>query len=177
MTKKISNNWHPSLKKPFEDKELFQALKSMEENKSRGIDEIPMQFYLTFWPILKEDFTEIVNYIFFVQKEPPELMKTAIIFMIPKKHPNNTNIAKWRPISFLCVNYKIITKALTNRLLSTLNEIISIEQSATVPNTTIYNNLFTMRDAIEYANKKKIPASILNFDQEKTFAKVDWNYV
>ena len=51
MTKnirQISNNWHPSLTKPFEEKELFQALKSMEENKSPGKDGISMKFYLTF---------------------------------------------------------------------------------------------------------------------------------
>ena len=77
--------------------------------------------------------------------------------MIPKKDANDTDIAKWRPISLLCVDYKIITKALTNRLLPTLEEIISIEQSAAVPNRTIYNNLFTIRDVIEYSNKKKTP--------------------
>ena len=36
--KKISNEWHLSLTKPFEEKELFQALKSMEENESPGKD-------------------------------------------------------------------------------------------------------------------------------------------
>ena len=97
--------------------------------------------------------------------------------MIPKKDPNDTDIAKWRPILLLCVDYKIITKTLTNRLLPTLEEIISIEQSAAVPNRNIYNNLFTIRDLTEYSNKKKIPTYILNFDQEKAFDKVDRNYM
>ena len=148
--KKISNNWHPNLTKPFEEKELFQALKSMEENKSPGKDGIPMEFCLTFWHLIKKDFTELINNIFFEKNELPESMKTAIISMIPKKEPNDTDIAKWRPISLLCVDYKIITKALTNRILPTLDEIISIEQSAAVPNRTIYNNLFTIRDITEY---------------------------
>ena len=106
-----------------------------------------------------------------------ESMRTAIISMIPKKDPNDTNIAKWRPMSLLCVDYKIITKTLINPLLPTLQEIISIEQSAAVPNRTIYNNLFTIRDIIEYTNKKKIPRYTLNFDQEKPFDKVDRNYM
>ena len=46
--KKISNNWHLSLTKLFEEKELFQALKSMEEKKFPGKDGILMEFYLTF---------------------------------------------------------------------------------------------------------------------------------
>ena len=134
-----------------------------------------MEFYLTFWPIIRNDFKELINHIFFGKRKLPESMKTAIISMIPKKDPNDTDIAKWRPISLLCVDYKIITKALTNRLLPTLEEIISIEQSATVPNRTIYNNLFTIRDIIVYSNKKKIPTYIQNFDQEKAFDKVDRN--
>ena len=74
------------------------------------------------------------------------------------------------------MDYKIITKALENRLLPTLDEIISIEQSAAVQNRAIYNNLFTIRDVIEHTNKK-IPTYILNFDQEKAFDKVDRNYM
>ena len=176
--KKNSNNWHPSLTKTFEEKELFQALKSMEENKSKGKDRIPVEFYLIFWPLIKNnDFTELINHIFFEKKELPESMKTTIISMIPKKDPHDVDTAKWTPISLLCVDYKIITKALTNSLLPTLEEIISIEQSAAVPNRTIYNNLFTIGDIIEYSNKEKIPTYILNFDQKKAFDKVDRNYM
>ena len=127
----------------------------MEENKSLGKDGIPMEFYLEFSPIIKNDLKELINHIFFEKKELPESMKTATISMIPKKDPNDTDIAKWRTIWLLCVDYKIITKTLTNRLLPTLQEIISIEKSAAVPNRTIYNNLFTIRDIVEYSKKKK----------------------
>ena len=97
--------------------------------------------------------------------------------MIPKKDPNDADIAKWRTISLLCLDYKIITKALINRLLPTLEEIISIEQSTAVLNRTMHKNLFTIRDIIEYSNKKNIPTYLLNFDQEKVFDKVDRNYM
>ena len=107
MIKKISNNWHPSLKKHF------------------------------------------------LKKQLPQSMKTAIACLIPKRDPNDTDITKWRPISLLCIDYKITAKSLTNRLLPTLEEIIITEQSAAVPNRTIYNNLFTIRDITEYSNKKK----------------------
>ena len=104
-------------------------------------------------------------------------MKLAIIWLFSKTTPEETNIAKWRPISLLCVDYKIITKTITNRLLPTLNEIISLEQSAAVPGRHIYDNLFTIRDLINYSNKKHIPTYILSFDQEKAFDKVDRNYM
>ena len=131
----------------------------MEENKYPGKDGIPTEFYITFWHLIKNDFTKLINHIFFVKEELTESMKTAIISISRKKI------------------YKIIMKALTNRLLPTLEEIISIEQSAAVPNRTIYNNLFTIRDVIEYSNKKKLPTYILNFDQEKAFDKNDRDYM
>ena len=96
-----------------------------------------------------------------------------MILLIPKTTREETNIAKWRPISLFCVHYKIITKTITNRLLPTLNESISSEQSAAVPGGDIYYNLFTIRDLINYSNKKHIPTYILSFDQEKAFDIVD----
>ena len=140
----------------------------MEENKSPGKDRIPMEFYITFCHLIKNDFTELVNHIFFVKEELTGSMKSGIISMIRKKDPNDTDIAKWRPISLLCVDYKIITEALTTRLLPTLDEIISIEQSAAVPNRTIYNNLFTIRDVIEYSNKQKNPNRYSKFRSGKS---------
>ena len=40
----------------------------MEENKSPGKDGIPMEFYLNFWSIIKKDFKELINHIFFLKK-------------------------------------------------------------------------------------------------------------
>ena len=175
--KKISDNWHNKLKENFTEKEIYNSLKDMSEDSAPGKDGIPMEFYRTFWYLIKEDFTNLVNYIFFEKQEITKTMKTAIISLIPKTTPEETNIAKWRPISLLCVDYKIITKTITNRLLPTLSEIISSEQSAAVPGRHIYDNLFTIRDLINYSNKKHIPTYILSFDQEKAFDKVDRDYM
>ena len=60
-----------------------------------------MEFYLTFWPLIKSDFKELINHIFFEKKELSESMKIAIISMIPKKDRNHTDTVKWRPISLL----------------------------------------------------------------------------
>ena len=66
------NRLAPESKKPFEEKELFQALKSMEENKSPGKDGFSMEFYIIFWPLIKNNFKELINFIFFEKKELPE---------------------------------------------------------------------------------------------------------
>ena len=91
------------------------------------------------------------------RKEITKTMETAIILLIPKPTPEETNIAKWKPMSLLCADYKIITKSITNTLLPTLDQIISLEQSPAVPGPHIYDNLFTIRDLINCLNEKHIP--------------------
>ena len=44
----------------------------MEENKSPGKDGFSMEFYITFWPIIKNNFKELINFIFFEKAELPE---------------------------------------------------------------------------------------------------------
>ena len=123
--KKISDDWQNKLNETFTEKEIYNSLKDISKDRAPGKDGLPMEFYRTFSYLIKHDFTNPVNYIFFEKKEIAKTMKTAIISLIPNTTPEETNIAKWRPISLLCVDYKIITKTITNRLLPTLNEIIS----------------------------------------------------
>ena len=111
------------------------------------------------------------------KKKITKIIKTTIISLILKTTPEETKVAKWRPISLLCVDYKIITKTITNILVETLSEIISSEQSAAVSGCHIYNNLFKIRDLINYLNKIYILTYILSFDEEKAFDKVDRNYM
>ena len=99
----------------------------MSEDSAPGKDGLRMEFYPTVWYLIKQDFTNLANFIFFEKKEMTKTTKSAIILLLPKTKPEETNIAKWRPISLLCVDYKIITKTITKRLLPTLNESISLE--------------------------------------------------
>ena len=53
-------------------------------------------------------------------------MNQAIFTLIPKKEDLN-KLKYWRPISLLCLDYKILTQILSNRLKKTLPDIISEE--------------------------------------------------
>ena len=92
--------------------------------------------------------------------------------MIPKKGDIDY-LKYWRPISLLGVDYKILTKILANRLKYILSDIISIEQNCSIPNRTIFDNLFLIRDIISYTKQKNNHFYLLQIDQEKTFDKID----
>ena len=130
----------------------------MEEDKSPGIDGIPVEFYKTIYDTLENDLLEIFNNILFTEKGTTKTMQQATIALIPKKG-DLKQLKYWRPISLLCNDYKILTKILANRLKTFLPQIISKEQTCSIPNRTIFNNLFLIRDLITL-NKEKIQTSI-----------------
>ena len=145
----------------------------MENNKSPGIDGIPAEFYKEFFPLLKKDLQEIFNKVLFTLKTTPKTWNQAIITLIPKQTQNLEELKYWRPISLLCTDYKILTKILSNRLKEILPDIISIEQNCSVPQRTIFNKLFLIRDLIKYTTEKNNNFYLLQIDQEKAFDKID----
>ena len=148
----------------------------MENGKSPGVDGIPIEFYKEFLEIIKYDLQKTFNETLFENQITPKTWNQAIITLIPKK--GNTKLLKyWRPISFLCVDYKILTKILANRLKHILPEIISKEQNCSVPHRTIFNNLFLIRDIIRYTKEKNTHLYLLQIDQEKAFDKIDRNFL
>ena len=55
--------------------------------------------------------------------------------------------------------------------------IISKEQTCSIPNRTIFNNLFQRRDIITLTKQKNNKLYILEVDQEKAFDKIDQNFL
>ena len=78
----------------------------------------------------------------------------------------------WRPISLLCVDYKIGTRALAARLQKVLPSVLHQDQTCGVPGRSIFSNLYLVRDLTEYCTAKNLPLAIISLDQEKAFDRV-----
>ena len=150
----MKNEQNEYLTKQINKNELKQAIFQMQNEKSPGIDGIPVEFYKTFYETLENDLIQLYNNILFLEKNITNTMKQAVITLIPKG--NLSKLKYWRPISLLCIDYKILTKILANRLKHILQDIISKEQTCSIPNRTIFNNLFQIRDIITLTKEKKI---------------------
>ena len=88
-----------------------KAIYSIENGKSPGVDGIPKEFYKEFLETIKYDLQKTCNETLFENQITPKTWNQAVITLIPKK--GNTKLLKyWRPISLLCVDYKILTKIL-----------------------------------------------------------------
>ena len=155
---------------------MKQAIEQTENEKFPGVDGILMEFYKTFYDLLETNLLTLYNNILFEEKEITNTMHQAIVTLIPKKGHTN-KLKYWRPISLLCNDYKILTKILANILKTILPDIISNEQTCSIPTRTIFNNIFLIRDLIKINKEKNTNFYILQIDQEKEFDNIDHDFL
>jgi len=75
------------------------------------------------------------------------------------------------------VDYKIFSKALTNRLKFCISSVIHADQSYCIPDRFIFNNLFLVRDLISFAKVYKLDVCFISLDRVKAFAQVDHGFL
>ena len=155
--------------------ECFAALSGMARGKTPGSDGFPMEFYLRFWQSLGADLVRVLNVAFETGQLSTSQRRGLIIVLFKKNDRLETK--NWRPISLLNVDYKIATRAISGRLLAVIGSIVGPDQTCGVPGRTISENLFLIRDLIDYAEQEDIPLALLSLDQEKAFDRVDWGFL
>lgn len=102
--------------------------------------------------------------------------RSATIKCLQKKG-DITQVTNWRPVSLLNVDYKILAKTLSLRLLNLLPSIISEEQTCSIKGRKIFFNLSTLRDCVEIAQREDLDAFMISLDQTKAFDRVSWNFL
>ncbi len=155
--------------------ELTDAVKQLSSGRSPGIDGITTDFYHYFWNVLGQDFYEVVKECF-ENGFLPSSCRRAVLSLLPKKGDLGL-LKNWRPVSLLCTDYKILAKCLANRLKRYLDTIIHSDQTYCVPERSIMDNLFLLRDAVDLSFKENINMGFLSIDQEKAFDRVDHGYL
>ena len=94
INSKISDNQNQTQTKEIETSEIKLAIHNMENDKSPGIDGIPVKFYKEFYEILKKDLQDTFNNILFNLEITPKTWNQAIITLIPK-HKENLHYLKY----------------------------------------------------------------------------------
>ena len=124
---------------PFSEEEVSDALFQIGPLKAPGMDRFPARFFQRNWSELKPQIIAAVLD-FFVSGILPEGVNDTAIVLIPKvSHPKE--LKDFRPISLCNVIYKIVSNCMVNRLRPLLTELISENQSASIPGRLISDNL------------------------------------
>ena len=131
---------------PLTSAECKRALDGMAGGKSPGMDGFPAEFYKRFWTILADDYVDMINYCFSAGRLSATQRSGMITLLHKRGDP--LNMKNWRPITLLCVDYKIVATVLANRLLLVLHYVINPDQSCGVSGHNPSENCRLLKDAV-----------------------------
>ena len=169
---KLDEEHKERLESEFQIEELSMALFSMANDKSPGRDGLTVNWY--------KIGTKIKLILFGAIKESIQQGKfydnalKGVISLIPKKSHSRAKLSEWHPISLLCVDYKLFSKILANRIKTTLPKIIHPDQTGFQKGKDISENLRIMMDVIDFCMLKQLPAIVVQVDFMKAFDRVDY---
>ena len=158
------------------ENDLLKGLKAFKNGKTPGTDGLNAEFYKFFWHDIKQFLLASINY----SLEHGTLsiaQRRVIISLLPKGDKDRLYLKNWRPISLLNVDYKILAKALANRLIEFLPQLIDEDQTGYVKKRFIGNNIRIIEDIMIYTTKNKISGILLSVDFEKAFDSVSWKFL
>ncbi|MBN3292510.1 YTX2 protein, partial [Polypterus senegalus] len=155
--------------------ELTTALGQLKTGKVPGIDGIPVEFYKEFWDVIGLDLLEVFRWSFKTGLLP-QSCRRAVITLLPKKG-DLCLIKNWRPVSLLCADYKVLSKALANRMVQVLGRVVHPDQNYCVAGRSIFNNIFLIRDILAAAELFGFQTGLIFLDQEKAFDRVSHSFL
>ena len=145
-------------------------------SKTPGLDGLPAEFYRTFISEVGPHICEVLNDVL-KKGKLSDTQRMGLITLLFKKKGSRADLANWRPISLLNVDYKILTKILANRVRLVLPKIIHVDQTCSVAGRSILDNAHLLRNVQDYVDQKNLGAAFVSLDQQKAFDRVHWGYL
>ena len=166
----LSNEIREELQKQFSEKEIAQAVSDLNNNKVPGPDGLPVDFYKVFYAKIRVPLYEQITSAFNNRKLHRTAM-TGIINVIPKPGKDTRLVRNLRPITLLNTDYKIIEKAIANRMVPWLSELIHEDQRGFIPGRRIAVNIRKIFEIIH--SNRNSPVVVLQADFAKAFDRVE----
>ena len=162
------------LTREIEEKEIWAAIKGLSGGKSPGKDGLPIEFYKTFWSLLKPHFIQVIRC--GLKEDLTKSQHEGVLKLLPKS--GDLELAEnWRPISLLNVDYKICAKVLANRMRTVMSKVISPEQYCGVNGRSIIDCNNMIRDVVYFSTEMESNLALLNLDWSKAFDRVDTQFL
>uniref|UniRef100_A0A453R3X6 Reverse transcriptase domain-containing protein n=1 Tax=Aegilops tauschii subsp. strangulata TaxID=200361 RepID=A0A453R3X6_AEGTS len=113
---------------PFSEEEVWLAIKGMNPSSAPGPDGLPVKFFQSFWPAIKQEVMALFEE-FYVGSIDLKRLNYGIITLIPKV-PGASDIRQFRPITVINVIFRILAKGYANKVAPLADRITHPDQSA-----------------------------------------------
>ncbi|KAL9427669.1 hypothetical protein AB3S75_029786 [Citrus x aurantiifolia] len=178
MPSKITPEMHSHMEEPFTPEEIVNALSQMCPTKAPGPDGLPAAFFQKHWQAVGRGVVTTCLHILNDQGDLASLNHTYIALLPKIEKPKK--VTDFRPISLCNVVYRIIAKAIANRLKLILPQIISPTQSAFIPNRLITDNViigYECLHKIRHSKGRRNGLVALKLDISKAYDRVEWSFL
>ena len=132
-------------------------------------------FYKFFWLDISDLLIDSYNYTFESNGLSQE-QKLAVINLIPKKDKDLRYLKNWRPVSLLNTDYKILAKALANRL-QVIGQLICEDQVGYIKGRYIGEAIRTIEDIMLLTKEQNTPGFITLIDFEKACYSIEFPFL
>lgn len=149
----VTQDMHNYFDTSFSKEEIKKALFDLHLSKALGPDGFTALFFQNARETVEDKVTKATLDVLNNGASLEEWNQT-LVTLIPKVKEPNT-IQQYRPISLCNVSYKIITRAITNRLKSFTNDIIDPFQSAFIPGIAITDNIIIGYECMHWLKNYK----------------------
>ncbi|KAK3545128.1 hypothetical protein QTP70_001240 [Hemibagrus guttatus] len=160
----------PDLEREISLEEVERAMFSLKTGVVPGGDGLPAEWYHTFWPVVGPDLLAVYREAVRFGALPPSALVGYVTLLYKKG--DRTELANWRPITLLTVDYKILAKLMVLHLREVMARVVHPDQTCGVPGRVCGMNLALVRDALAWADQRRVPLALLSLDQEKAFDRV-----
>ncbi|XP_059070555.1 uncharacterized protein LOC131860194 [Cryptomeria japonica] len=163
------------LMRPFTIKEIKDATFALHPHKALGPNEVTMEFFQKCWCLMGEDIWKVVEE-FCKKGKFVKQINNTMIALIPKKKTCETMV-DYR-LTTLCNSlYKIISKAMVNRLKIILDKLIIPKQHGFTPGREIADSIITVAETIHTMSRDMKHGMIVKLDVSKAYDRVIWTFL
>jgi hypothetical protein len=175
INSKLTEEERTILDRPLTIAELDNSMKNAKINSAPGIDGISNRFIQENWTLFR---VPLFKYAIrcYEKGELTDNFRSAKIRLIPKKG-DCSKIKNWRPISLLNCFYKIISRAIAERLKRVINKITNMGQKGYNSEKYCQEVLISLVDEIETARQNRKNGALLSLDIRKAFDTISHQYI
>jgi hypothetical protein len=172
---KLNDEEKLKLEEDLSISELDAAIEGSNKNSAAGLDGLSTKFIQRYWNYFRKPLHKYARTVF--RKGTLTVsFRSSIIKLIPKKG-DARDIKKWRPISLLGCLYKIISRAVNNRLKLVINRFTSRAQKGFTNHRYIQEVLINVAEKIAYCKTHNIKGALLSIDQTRAFDTISHRYM